>query len=98
MPVRNHKRQGTGGGSHGDDTDSDGASLAGPQPYGGDKQKFPRCVAGSLRVWVGSSNATLGGNPIVGFHVPQGVEEVSVGAREDGTSLGYVQSERFRYV
>jgi hypothetical protein len=61
-----------------DDTDSDGASLTGPQPYEGDKREFPRCVAGSLRVRVGSSNATLGGDPMVGFHVLQGVEEVNL--------------------
>ena len=54
MLSPNHKGWGTGGGSHGDDTDSDGASLAGPQPYEGDKQEFPRCVAGSLRVRVGT--------------------------------------------
>jgi hypothetical protein len=54
MPAPNHKGRGTGGGSHGDDTDSDGASLAGPQPYEGDKREFPRCVAGSLRVRVGT--------------------------------------------
>ena len=48
MLSPNHKGWGTGGSSHGDDTDSDGASLAGPQPYEGDKQEFPRCVAGSL--------------------------------------------------
>ena len=69
MPAPNHKGRGTGGGSHGDDTDSDGACLTGPQPYEGDKREFPRCIAGSLRVRVGTSNATLGGNPMVGFHV-----------------------------
>jgi len=54
MPAPNHKGRGTGGGSHGDDTDSDGACLTGPQPYEGDKREFPRCVAGSLRVRVGT--------------------------------------------
>jgi hypothetical protein len=33
MPSPNHKGRRTSGGSHGDDTDSDGASLTGPQPY-----------------------------------------------------------------
>ena len=28
-------------------------SLAGPQPYEGNKREFPQCVAGSLRVRVG---------------------------------------------
>jgi hypothetical protein len=78
MPAPNHKGRRTSGGSHGDDTDSDGACLTGPQPYEGDKREFPRCVAGSLRVRVGTSNATLGGNPMVGFHVLQGVEEVKL--------------------
>ena len=54
MPFSNHKRRGIGGGSHGDDMAVDGASLAGPQPYEGDKREFPRCVAGSLRVRVGT--------------------------------------------
>ena len=53
-PSPNHKGWRTSGGSHGNDTDSDGASLAGPQPYEGDKREFPRCVAGSLRVRVGT--------------------------------------------
>ena len=54
MPSPNHKGWRTGGGSHGDDMESDGASLTGPQPYEGDKREFPRCVAGSLRVRVGT--------------------------------------------
>ena len=29
-------------------------SLTGPQPYEGDKREFPRCVASSLRVRVGT--------------------------------------------
>jgi len=33
MPAPNHKGRWTSGGSHGDDTESDGASLTGPQPY-----------------------------------------------------------------
>ena len=71
-PSPNHEGRGTGGGSHGDDTDSDEViretkslvitkiedfrttPLAGPQPYEGDKREFPRCVAGSLRVRVGT--------------------------------------------
>jgi len=49
MPAPNHKGWGTGGGSHGDDTESDGASLTGPQPYSeGAKREFPRYAAGSL--------------------------------------------------
>ena len=32
MPAPNHKGRRTSGGSHGVDTDSDGASLTGPQP------------------------------------------------------------------
>ena len=59
MPSPNHKGRRTSGGSHGDDTESDGVSLAGPQPYEGDKRKFPRCVAGSLRVRGGTSKASL---------------------------------------
>ena len=47
-PSPNHKGWCTSGGSHGDDTDSDGASLTGPQPSEGDKREFPRCVAGFL--------------------------------------------------
>ena len=54
MPSPNHKGWRTGGGSHGDDTESDGVSVAGPQPSEGDKREFPRCVAGSLRVRVGT--------------------------------------------
>jgi len=42
------------GGSHGDDMGFDGASLTAPQPSEGDKREFPRCVAGSLRVRVGT--------------------------------------------
>jgi hypothetical protein len=52
-------------------------SLAGPQPYEGDKREFLRCVAGFLRVRVETSNASLGGNSMVGFHVLQDVEEVN---------------------
>ena len=37
MPAPNHKGRRTDGGSHGNDTDSDGACLTGPQPYEGDK-------------------------------------------------------------
>lgn len=33
MPSSNHKRMRTIGSFHGDDTDSDGALLTGPQPY-----------------------------------------------------------------
>jgi hypothetical protein len=44
----------TGGGSHGDDTESDGTSLVGPQSYKGDKREFSRCIVGSLRVRVGA--------------------------------------------
>jgi len=47
MPAPNHKGRQTSGGSHGDDTDSDGAWLTGPQPYKGDKREFPRYAAGS---------------------------------------------------
>jgi hypothetical protein len=49
MPSLNHKGWRTGGGSHGDDTESDGASLTGPQPYiEGDRREFHRCATGSL--------------------------------------------------
>ena len=41
MPAPNHKRWRTCGGSHGDDTDSDGASLTGPQPYTGEETRVP---------------------------------------------------------
>ncbi len=54
MPSPNHKGWRTGSGSHGDDMESEGASLTGPQSYEGDKREFPRCVAGSLRVRVGT--------------------------------------------
>jgi hypothetical protein len=47
MLSPNHKGVRPGGGSHGDGMESDGASLAGPQPSEGDKSKFPRYVAGS---------------------------------------------------
>jgi hypothetical protein len=50
MPSPNHKGVRPGGGSHGGDMESDGAALAGPQPYEGDNRAFPRCVAGSRRV------------------------------------------------
>jgi hypothetical protein len=44
MPAPNHKGQRTSGGSHGDDTDSDGACLTGPQPYTGEKTRVsPVC-------------------------------------------------------
>jgi hypothetical protein len=58
MPSPNHKGWRTSGGSHGNDTEADGASLTGPQLYEGDKREFPRCVAGSLRVRIGTSNAS----------------------------------------
>ena len=58
MPSPNHKGWGTSRGSHGDDTESDGACLTGLQPYEGHKREFPRCVAGSLRVRVGTSKAS----------------------------------------
>lgn len=48
--LNRYKRWQTIGGSHGNNTDSDGASLAGALPYEGDKQEFPWCVAGFLRV------------------------------------------------
>jgi len=54
MPSPNHKGWRTGAGSRGDDTESDGASVAGPQPYEGDKREFPRCAVGSSRVRVGT--------------------------------------------
>ena len=41
MPAPNHKGRRTSGGSHGDDTDSDGASLTGPQPYTGEETRVP---------------------------------------------------------
>lgn len=53
-PSPNHKGWRTGSGSHGDDMGSDGASLAGTQPYAGDKRELLRCVTGFLRVWVGT--------------------------------------------
>jgi len=44
MPAPNHKGQRTSGGSYGDDTDSDGASLTGPQPYTGEETRVsPVC-------------------------------------------------------
>ena len=49
MPALNHKGQVTSGGFHGDDTESGGTSLTGPQPYSeGNKREFPRYAAGSL--------------------------------------------------
>jgi len=49
MPAPNQKGWGIRGGSHGDDTESDEASLTGPQPYSErDKREFPRYAAGSL--------------------------------------------------
>ena len=49
MPAPNHKGQVTSGGSHGDDTESDRASLTGPQPYSeGNNREFLRYAAGSL--------------------------------------------------
>ena len=41
MPAPNHKGRRTSGGSHGDDTDSDGACLTGPQPYTGEETRVP---------------------------------------------------------
>jgi hypothetical protein len=41
MPSPSHKGWRTSGSSHGDDIVSDGASLAGPQPYEGVKQSPP---------------------------------------------------------
>lgn len=41
MLAPNHKGQWTCGGSHSNDTDSDGASLTGPQPYSeGENESF----------------------------------------------------------
>ncbi len=45
MPSPNHTGWRTSGGSHGDDMESDGASVAGPQPSEGDKREFLRCLA-----------------------------------------------------
>ena len=92
MPAPNHKGQGTSGGFHGDDTESDGDSLTGPQPYSeGDKREFPRYAAGSLRVRVGTSNATLGGNPMVGSLRVHAEEEVNVLRRSPNRpSRGYL--------
>jgi len=70
-----------------------GPSLTGPQPSEGDKREFPRCVAGSLRVRAGTSNASLGGNPMVGFHVLQRVEEVNL--RTLGPELGKVVARAY---
>jgi hypothetical protein len=69
MSAPNHKGRRTDGGSHGDDTDSDGGCLTGPQPYTGKKREFFRYAAGCPGVQVGASNATLGGNQMVGFRV-----------------------------
>lgn len=41
MPSPNQQAEQAGGSSHGDDTDSDGASLTGPQPSLGDKTVVP---------------------------------------------------------
>ena len=41
MPAPNHEARRTSGGSHGDDTGSDGASLPGPQPYEGGNESSP---------------------------------------------------------
>jgi hypothetical protein len=42
MPVPNHRRWWTSGGFHGDDTESDGTSLTGPQVYSEEyKREFP---------------------------------------------------------
>jgi hypothetical protein len=41
MPAPNHKGRRTDGGSHGNDTDFDGACLTGPQPYTGEETRVP---------------------------------------------------------
>jgi len=41
MLAPNHKGRWTNGGSHGDDTESDGACLTGPQPYTGEETRVP---------------------------------------------------------
>ena len=44
MLAPNHKGRRASGGSHGDDTDADGACLTGPQPYIGEKTRVsPVC-------------------------------------------------------
>ena len=42
MPAPNHEGRRTGGGPHGNDTDSDGTYVAGPQPYSdGERETSP---------------------------------------------------------
>ena len=53
-----------------------GPVRPGHSPTQGRKREFLRYAAGSPRVRVGASNITLGGNPMVGFHVLHGVEKV----------------------
>jgi hypothetical protein len=59
VPSPTHKGRRTGGESHDDGMESDGASLAGPQPDEGANRAFPQCVAGSLRMRVGTEGRRL---------------------------------------
>ena len=63
-PSPNHKGWRTGGGSHGNDTDSDGASLAGPQPL--EKRCAIRASASPMR-W--TSTPTVRQCPIGTFDI-----------------------------
>ena len=61
---------------HGDDTDSAGASVAGPRPSERDKQEILQCVAGSRRVRVGISKVTYGRHLVGGFRIIHNIEEI----------------------
>ena len=76
MPPPNHKGWRTSGGLYGDDTDSDGASLAGPQPYEGTNESFPGVLPVPSECGLKPKGIDRP-NPMVGFHVFQGVEEVN---------------------
>jgi hypothetical protein len=75
MPTRT-TRGGELHGSPGNDTDSDGALLAAPQPYKGEKTRVsPVCLRVPLECGL-KPKSTDSLNPVDGFHVLQGVEEV----------------------
>jgi hypothetical protein len=53
------------------------SALQGGEGDTGEERTVPQCVVGSPRVRGGPSSATLGGNPVVGFHVLRGAEEIT---------------------
>ena len=63
--------------SHGNDRQSAGPTWPGHSPIRGGTESPLVCRQFTLSA-VGTADVTLNGKPIVGFHVPQGVEEINL--------------------